>query len=130
MNELEKAIHEAFQAKGNSKEANKAYLEFIKSNFIIPVEKHSPANDPHVLYLTEEDKIFLPVFTAMDYLNAWAVEIKDQIQLLKLTGVNLLKGIGENITVSLNIGSPLYKEFNPQELARMRSIVLKIFNKN
>ena len=63
----------------------------------------------------------------MDYFDAWAAGIGDSIQLLKLTGVDLLKGIGEEVIVSLNIGSALYKEFNPAELARMRSMVLKLF---
>lgn len=127
MNELEKAIEHALRTEGSSKEANKAYLEFIKANFIIPVEKHSPDEAPRVLYLQEADQVFLPVFTSMTYFDEWAVDIADSIQLLKLSGVDLLKGIGEQVIVSLNIGSQLYKEFNPSELARMRSMVLKLF---
>ena len=126
MNELESAIEQALLAKGNSKEANKAYLEFIKANFIIPIEKSSAVDSPEVLYLEENNQVFLPVFTTMAYFNDWIKDISQDIQLLKLTGVDLLKGIGENVIVSLNIGSPLYKEFNPAELARMRSMVLKI----
>ncbi|WP_133128332.1 SseB family protein [Legionella nagasakiensis] len=128
MNELEKAIAKAFTADGSNKEANKAYLEFIKANFIIPIEKNSDAKEPEVLYLEENGQIFLPVFTNMSFFNQWVYDISDKIQILHLTGVNLLKGLGENVFVSLNIGSDLYKEFNPSELARMRSMVLKLFN--
>jgi hypothetical protein len=126
MNELETAIAEAFAAEGASREANKAYLEFIKANFIIPIEKES-GDDPKVLYMEENGQVFLPVFTSMDYLDSWAIDVKDHIQLLKLSGVDLLKGIGEGVVVSLNIGSHVYKEFNAGELARMRSMVLKFF---
>ncbi|RUR10747.1 SseB family protein [Legionella septentrionalis] len=126
--ELEKAIAAAFAADGGSKEANKAYLEFIKANFIIPIEKKPEGEEPEVLYLLAGENVFLPVFTNLDYFGQWAAEIHDEIQLLKLTGVDLLKGIGEKVTVSLNIGTPHYKEFNPSELARMRSMVLKIFS--
>ena len=63
----------------------------------------------------------------MDYFKEWALSIEEKIQLLKLSGVDLLKGIGENVYVSLNIGTDSYKEFNPAELARMRSMILKIF---
>ena len=78
-------------------------------------------------YSEGESQVFLPVFTSLTYFDHWARDIKDDIQLLKLSGVDLLKGIGEHVIVSLNIGSDLYKEFNPSELARMRSMVLKLF---
>ena len=127
MNALEKAVSEAIATEGGNKEANKAYLEFIKANFIIPIEKNSATNEPEVLYFVENQKVFLPVFTSMTFFDQWAAEIQDHVQLLKLTGVDLLKGIGEEVIVCLNIGSELYKEFNPAELARMRSMVLKLF---
>lgn len=127
MNELEKAIEQALITEGSNKEANKAYLEFIKANFIIPVEKDSAEDEPRVLYLKENNQVFLPVFSSMEHFDHWAKDIADEIQLLKLSGVDLLKGIGENIIVSLNIGSKFYKEFNAAELARMRSMVLKFF---
>ena len=41
MTNLEIAIEQAIHSEGNNKEANKAYLEFIKANFIIPIEKNS-----------------------------------------------------------------------------------------
>lgn len=128
MTDLEKAVKNALDLSGSSAEANKAYLEFIKANFIIPVDKQSDPADPEVLYLQENGHTFLPVFTDNTHLDRWAVEVKDDIQLLKLSGVDLLKGIGENVTVCLNIGSTSYKEFNPSELARMRSMVLKFFS--
>lgn len=129
MNELETAIEQALITEGSNKEANKAYLEFIKANFIIPIEKNSTKVDeePRVLFFEENNQVFLPVFTSMEYFDPWAAEIGDSIQLLELTGVDLLKGIGEHVIVSLNIGSKVYKEFNPSELARMRSMVLKLF---
>lgn len=127
MNTLEIAVEQALLSKGENKEANKAYLEFIKANFIIPIEKHSANDSPEVLYLENNGQTFLPVFTTMTYLDQWAFDIKDNIQLLKLSGVDLLKGIGTQVFVSLNIGSNAYKEFNPAEIERMKSMVLKLF---
>lgn len=127
MNALNLAVKEALVSAGNSKEANKAYLEFIKANFIIPVEQNSDTAEPIVLFLQDKDHFFLPVFTGSECLNAWASEISHSINILKLSGVDLLKGIGEQVTVCLNIGSETYKEFNPSEIARMRSMVLKLF---
>ena len=80
-----------------------------------------------MLYLVENQHSFLPVFSSMDWFDAWAKPIENDIDLLKLSGVDLLKGLGEDVTVCLNIGSDVYKEFNPSELARMRSMVLKLF---
>lgn len=127
MNALEIAIKNAIAAEGSDKEANKAYLEFIKANFIIPIEKNPSSGEPEVLYLAEEGQVFLPVFSSMEYFYQWTEDIKDEIQLLKLSGIDLLKGIGEQVIVCLNIGSPLYKEFNASEIARMRSMILKLF---
>lgn len=126
MNALNHAVKEALHSGGTLKEANKAYLEFIKANFIIPIEKDSE-EDPRVLFLKDQDRILLPVFTQIEQLNLWATEIAQEIELLKLSGVDLLKGLGPEVTVCLNIGTEFYKEFNPQELARMRSMVLKLF---
>lgn len=127
MNALETAIAKALECGGDSKEANKAYLEFIKGNFIIPIEKDSSQESPKVLYLEENGHVFLPVFTNINYFDHWAKAISNEINLLKLSGVDLLKGIGDEVIVSLNIGSVHYKEFNVGELARMRSMVLKLF---
>lgn len=127
MNQLEIAIKNALDLSGSNAEANKAYLEFIKANFIIPVDKKSDPENPEVLYVEENSHCFLPVFTEMHHFDQWAREISDSINVLKLSGVDLLKGIGEEVTVCLNIGSSIYKEFNPAELARMRSMVLKLF---
>ena len=130
MSALEEAIATALTTYGESKSANKAYLEFIKANFIIPTQIHiGPVDEftPKVLFLQESEHVFLPVFTTMEYLSIWAHEISDQINVLHLSGVDLLKGLGDEVTVCLNIGTPHYKEFNPSETARMRSIVLKFF---
>lgn len=129
MNTLHQAIEAAYQAAGNSKEANKAYLEFLKANFIIPIEHHSDESNPEVLFFEDENNVYMPVFTEMNYLDAWAQEISTEIKLLKLSGVDLLKGIGDQVTVCLDIGSDYYKEFNPMEVARMKGIVLKFFKK-
>lgn len=130
MNALEIAISQAIEKEGDTAFANKAYLEFIKANFMIPIEKNSAQVEPKVLFLEDNGQVFLPVFSHERYFDAWAETIKNDIQVLKLSGVDLLKGLGEKTIVSLNIGSSIYKEFNPSELARMRSMVLKFFGAN
>jgi len=127
MNALESAIQQAFQQNGDSNVANKAYLEFLKANFIIPIEKNPKSEEVEVLFFTENHQTFLPVFSSREYLDIWALQIKDEINILRLSGVDLLKGIGDNVIVSLNPGSNLYKEFNQAEIGRMKNMALKIF---
>lgn len=127
MTALESAIEKAFLSNGENTHANKAYLEFIKANFIIPIQIDSAPEAPQVLFLQEGTQTFLPVFTSMDYLSHWAKDIAEQINILRLSGVDLLKGLGEETIVCLDIGTSHYKEFNSSETARMRSIVLKLF---
>ena len=127
MNALESAIKQAYQQNGDSSAANKAYLEFLKANFIIPIEKNPKSDEVEVLFFTENQQTFLPVFSSNEYLDIWALQIKDEINILKLSGVDLLKGIGDNVIVSLNPGSELYKEFNQAEIGRMKNMALKIF---
>ena len=126
-NPLELAIKNALDSSGEGQAANKAYLEFIKANFIVPIDINSAEDAPEVLFLTEKNQVFLPVFTEMEALSQWAQEISNDIKILRLSGVDLLKGLEDEVTVCLNIGTPIYKEFNPAELARMRSMVIKLF---
>src|SRR3990167_7090477 len=127
MNSLEAAIKKALDLSGSTNEANKVYLEFIKANFMIPINKFSDPEKPEVLFLVENEHTFLPVFTDKKYLDQWAFDIKEDIELLKLSGVDLLKGVGDKVIICLNIGSTIYKEFNIAEIERMRSLVLKVF---
>lgn len=126
MNDIELAVHLALESKGASIDANKAYLAFMKANFFIPIEKESVADDPKVLFLSTNNQSFLPIFSRREYIDLWAKDIQDDIAVLHLTGVNLLNGVGDDVTLCFNIGTPLYKEFNPGELARMRSMLIKI----
>lgn len=126
MNAFETAVQEAIKMKGDTQAANRAYLEFIKANFMIPIEKRED-DEVHVLYLEEGEHVFLPVFSSEAFFDAWCIEVKEHIQILRLSGVDLLKGVGENVVVAMNVGSTLYKEFNASEIQRMRSMVLKFF---
>lgn len=129
MQALENAVIAAIQSKGSTKEVNKAYLEFIKANFIMPIDAALDENAPPVpLYLIDNKQIYLPVFSNQSAFDDWAHDIKDDIHIFRLSGVDLLKGVGDDIHLCLNIGSASYKIFLPGEIARMRSMVLKFFS--
>ena len=128
MNTLESAIKEAYESQGQTKAINKVHLEFLKGNYMIPIEKNSSDTEPQVLYLSDNGNNFLPVFNEQSHLDKWAEEIKDNIDTLYLTGVDLLKGLEANVFVCLNLGSEHYKEFHPSELSKLKNIVAKFFN--
>lgn len=127
MSPLEDAIRASYLNPEKNSTVNKAYLEFTKANFWVPVLQNT--EEPEVLRLECDNNIFLPVFSEKNYFHNWADEIKDSIEILHLTGVDLLKGVGDDVIIALNINTPYYKEFNPGEIARMRSIIIKIFKK-
>lgn len=126
MNALQHAITQAKITQDNTA-INKAYLEFIKANFLIPIDKASAEDAPEVIFLEENDIVFLPVFSSKVIFDYWAFEIKEHINLLTLSGIDLLKGVGDEVVVSLDIGTDSYTAFYPAELARMRSMILKLF---
>lgn len=126
MNDIESAIQNALQSQGSQADANKAYLAFMKANFFVPIEKKTKDEEPQVLFLTQGEQTFMPVFSQREYLHLWAKDVEAHVEVLHLTGVNLLSGVGDKVTICFNIGTPLYKEFNPGELARMRSMLIKI----
>ena len=123
---IEEVILAAIEAEGEQTIANQAYINFLKSTLYMPVEKDSLEQEPKVLFLEENDHIFLPVFSDEQYLKEWAGSELTLIDIFELTGIELLKGLGENVTVAFNPGSPSYKEFNPEEIDKLKTMVLKI----
>jgi len=124
---LEQAILDTMDAEGDQKLASHAYFTFLKSQLHLPVEQSDQEDaEPRVLFLEQNEAIFLPVFSQIDYLTQWAGEEIEKIDRFTLSGVELLKGLGENVTIALNPGFPSYKEFNPEEVNKLKTMVMKI----
>lgn len=125
--QLEQAIINAISSDGEQSQATQAYFAFLKSELHLPIEKseHEDA-EPRVLFLEQDQLIFLPIFSQPEYLINWAADQIEQIDRFTLTGVELLKGLGDNVTLALNPGLDSYKEFNPDEIAKLKTMILKI----
>ena len=126
MNEFELALRNAFTQAGDNPLANRAYLEFIKAQLLLPIHKRED-DVIQVLFLNEKEGTFLPVFSNEIFFEAWGHAIKDKIKVLNISGLNLLKGVGAGVTIAMNIGSELYKEFNPDEIERIKLMAVKLF---
>lgn len=127
MSAIVTALLDAILHPNDTKRINKAYLEVIKANFIVPVELVGEGEEPRVLFLHESEGIFLPVFTDDIYLDGWAKGIAEHINVLRMSGIDLLKGLGNDVSVCLDIGAPHFKIFYPPEMNRLKSMVSKIF---
>lgn len=122
---LEEAIVKAIAEEGQQNVANQAYFTFLKSALFMPIEKNS-GDEPRVLFLESDENVFLPVFSQQSFLIEWAAESVDKIDIYELSGVELLSGLGEQVTVALNPGTQTYKEFNPEEILKLKTMVSKI----
>ncbi len=124
---LEEAIEKAIAEEGQEGAATKAYFTFLKSQLLLPIEKGS-GEEPRVLFLESDDHVFLPVFSQKELLIHWAAESLSQIDMYECSGIELLAGLGEQVTLALNPSTPIYKEFNPEEILKLKTMVAKIKN--
>ena len=122
---LEQAILEALAHQGDHETASKAYFAFLKARHFLPIEKDS-GDDPKVLFLQGEDKVLLPIFSCQEYMHVWAGEHLAKIDIYELSAVELLSGLGEDVTLAFNPGMSSYKEFNPEEILKLKTMLVKM----
>jgi SseB protein N-terminal domain len=122
---LEQAILEALAHQGDNETATKAYFAFLKARHFLPIEKGSES-DPRVLFLQDNDKVLLPIFSCQEYMHVWAGEHLAQIDIYELSAVELLSGLGDDVTLVFNPGMSSYKEFNPEEILKLKTMIAKM----
>ena len=125
MKNIDEVIAQVYEGQAQQKHISDAHLALIKGQFILPIQKTE--GEAKVLFLSEGEQRFLPAFSEENYYRQWSQEIRDTSDFITVTGSELFKGLGANVYLCLNIGSPNYKEFCPQEIARLKSIVMKLF---
>ena len=125
MNRLETNLQLALSQPDNTQVIQQAYAALISADLLVLVED-ALAPTPKVRYLNENGQIYLPVFSQRDAFLAWAQESSHEFSVLKLKGQQLITGLGAYVTLCLNPGSDNYKEFNPQEIQRLKLILYKL----
>ena len=138
MTELDQLIAAAYASEGKQDDVNKVYLTLLRSSLFVPVEKaaeNAPVVDPVAdneeepfkpLFAKIDDNYFLLAFDSVERLVAWAGDEASQVDYVELTGRDVIAGINEQVFFCLNVGTPFYKEFSPEEVMRMKSIVSRI----
>jgi len=130
--ELDQVIAAAYASEGKKEDVNKVYLALLRSPVFVPVEKvaHDAVlneEEPfRPLFAKVEDNYFMVIFDTLERLTAWADVELGKLDYVELNGKDVVAGIGENVFLCVNIGSPYYKEFSPDEVKRLKTVVSRI----
>jgi len=131
MTELDQLIEAAFKSEGQQETVNKVYLSLLKTDLFVPIKKTTEDNvsaeEPFIpLFAKVDDKLFMVVFDTLERLTAWAGNDYEKMDYVELMGREVVTGINENVYLCLNLGTPFYKEFSPDEVQRLKMVVGRI----
>lgn len=128
---LDILLDKAFEAAGSADTVNKFYVTLLRTNLYMPVtlhpEKLDSADEPFTpLYIKHDEYFFIPIFDSLERLQCWAAEQQEKIDHVEITGEAVIRGLGSKAYLCLNIGTPYYKEFSPEEIARLKLTIAKM----
>lgn len=125
--EIQQAFIDAYQSPDDDSLTNKAHRLFLSHRFIMPVRKNTDeSTEPTVLFFSEKGVNFLPVFSNEQLLRQWAKESIHEMDWINVLGKDIALGTGENTYICLDVGQTHYKEFAPDEIAKLKNVVLKL----
>lgn len=128
MTELDQLIMKALQSEGNQDDVNKVYLTLLKTELFVPVKKVAGTEEEpfYPLFTQVNNQFFMAAFSTLERLMAWAGEHYADMDYVSLLGREVISGINENVFLCLDIGTPTYKEFSPDEVKRLKMVVARI----
>jgi hypothetical protein len=129
MTELDQLVAKAFASEGKQDDVNKVYLTLLRTSLFLPVQKENNPTEEEPfkpLFAKIDDNYFLLAFDTADRLLAWAGDQLEQINYVEILGNDLISGISEQVFLCLNYGTEYYKEFSPDEVRRLKTIVSRI----
>lgn len=128
LSNIDTLIKNAYESQGATADVNKVYLEFIKSELYIPAElNENDSEEPFKpLFSIADEYVFMVAFDDYDRLIKWAGENAVETDYVCIKGRDLISGIGENVFLALNPSFEFYKEFSPEEIQRIKTIVSRI----
>lgn len=129
MTELDHMIAKAFASEGKQEDVNKVYLTLLRTSLFLPVQKDGQPTEEEPfkpLFARVEDNYFMLVFDTLERLSAWAGDQFEQVNYVEISGRDVVAGINEQVFLCLNYGAEYYKEFSPDEVRRLKTIVSRI----
>ena len=127
MTNLIAAIQAAF-TENSEHNTNTVYRLFLGHTLCVPVlpESVTESGDFFPLYETVGESFFIPVFSSTEQFERWAGEDQAEFTMITVRGSDMIKGAGDKVYLCLDIGSEHYKEFAPDEVAKLKGILLKL----
>ena len=129
MTDLDNAIAAAFASEGKQDDVNKVYLLLLRTALFVPVSKQKTANNEEPftpLFAQIDGRYYMLAFDTLERLHDWAGEHLNDMAYVEISGHDLIKGINDQACFSLNVGTTYYKEFLPDEIKRLKTIVSRI----
>lgn len=129
MTELDSLIAVAYASEGKQEDVNKVYLALLRTSLVIPVKKEASLNEEEPfapLFAKLDDKYFLIAFDSLERLTVWAGNELENIAYVELLGREFIAGMSEQVYFCLNLGTDFYKEFSPDEVKRLKTVVSRI----
>ena len=130
MSTLDELLKNAYDAEGTIDTVNKFYVTLFRTNLFMPVkinQTNSSEKEPFTpLHIQQDEHFFVPVFDSLERLQCWAGEHQEKIDHVEITGEAALRGLGSKAYLCLNVGTPFYKEFSPEEIARLKITIAKM----
>lgn len=134
MTELDQVISAAFASEGKQDDVNKVYLTLLRTLLFLPVQKEGENAPPKrdedepfkPLFAKVDDNYFMLAFDTEERLTAWAGDQIQHINYVEISGRDLIAGINDQVFLCLNHGGDYYKEFTPDEVKRLKTIVSRI----
>lgn len=132
MTTLDDLIAKAYASQGKSEDASAVYEAVFKTVFFVPSEPQTAADkieaidagEPFApLCVTHDNRIFIIAFDTQEKLDNWAGVKRNTIDCFKISGTNLIKAMGSNAHLCVNVDTNFYKEFPPDELDKLRKIL-------
>jgi hypothetical protein len=127
---LDNLLKNAYETAGSTETVNKFYVTLFRTNLFMPVTidaENNNSEEPFTpLYIKQDEYFFVPVFDSLERLQSWAGETQKKFDHVAITGEALLRGLGSKAYLCLNIGTPFYKEFSPEEITRLKLTIAKM----
>jgi hypothetical protein len=129
--ELDTIIANAYAQEGKQEAVNKVYFTLLKTTLYVPVETSQDnklqAEEPFSpLFTLVEEYAFMVAFDELARLQQWAGDQFAAIDYVSMSGKEVLSAIGDKVYLALNPGYPYYKEFSPEEIYKLKTMVSRI----
>jgi len=126
--ELDELLTKAIDSQGDTVAVNPFYAAFLRTPLYMPTNKNwQPTEQKPFQPLMAEvnGKIFLLVFDTLSRLQVWAGDDQEYINHVEILGRDLIDALGNEVYLGLNYATSYYKEFAPDEITRLKTVVAK-----